>query len=80
MTMMLALALVALVLAIAVVAFLILWQPHAPVDTLDQCEVCGRPATHELASAPKAHAGRGFSAMVACYCKSDAPAGAVKVR
>jgi hypothetical protein len=89
--MMLVLALVALLASIVVVGFLIAWHPtryHPPapevtVDpsgVLDWCEVCGAPASHELAGEITAHAGYGHSAMVATYCAEHAPEGAVQVR
>lgn len=70
------------VAAVACVAVLIARQiahvarrrPASP----DRCEVCGRPATHELAAITLER--DGGTACIADYCRRHAPPGAVKVR
>lgn len=75
------LAVLALVAACSLVS-LVTWllarrTPPAPV-TADLCEVCGAPATHELADDPLFD-GEGFTAMVATYCTAHAPDGSARV-
>lgn len=57
--------------------------PTPTTPTVDWCEVCNRPATHELAGGIERTTDEGVSAMtacVACYCAEHAPDGAVAVR
>lgn len=68
------------VAVLAIVGWLVA-RPSPAAPTRDLCEVCGAPATHELGGKPRRHAEQGgWSAMVATYCRKDAPDGAVKVR
>ncbi len=52
-----------------------------PPAVLDMCEVCGKPATHELGEVHGIHAEApwGSTGMVATYCRQHAPPGAVRV-
>lgn len=74
-------AVVGIVLAAGYVA-LIRWIERRRTGrsvSLDLCEVCGAPSTHELGAVSSAGNGEG-TGMVACYCRRHKPSGAVRVR